>query len=112
MSNILFYDGQCALCRREIQWLNQHKKSELTLLDTHTTNLEKYKVDKVSLLSVLHYHRADGVWLTGLDATVAAWQHTVFGFAFLPLRWPIIKPIADYCYQRWASKRACRLGYK
>ena len=79
MQDILFYDGQCNLCRSEIRWLSQYKNTQLLLLDVHTENLDPYGIDKITLLSLLHYRRHDGVWLTGLDATVAAWRQLSLG---------------------------------
>ena len=63
----------------------------------------------VELLRVLHFETASGESLTGLDATVAAWQPTRIGFLWGWLRWPLIRPVADKVYTRWAASRFNKL---
>ncbi|RBP48312.1 thiol-disulfide oxidoreductase DCC family protein [Arenicella xantha] len=108
----LFYDGACALCSTEIRHLNRLKDSTLQLIDIHAMAATDFpaSVNKLELMTRLHLRSADGLWLTGLDATVRAWQHTKFGWLLLPLRWPIFKQISDWCYNRWANNRACKIG--
>jgi len=113
MSDILFYDGNCSLCAKEIKLLARHKDSTLMLVNIHSDQKQQYAANftDLELLSVLHLKTANGEWLKGLDATVSAWKHTKFGWLFTPLRWPIIAAGADWAYQKWANKRACDLGY-
>jgi len=110
----LFYDANCNLCRREIQWLRRLKKDSLTLINIHDTEIVSGNSEhkQSELLSILHLKRSDGGWLTGLDAMVGAWRHTSVGWLLAPLRWPLIKQVTDILYNRWAQRRACRLGYK
>ena len=109
MKNSLFYDGRCPLCRHEIKILSRFKDDELRLIDIHSKdNQQKIKTD-IELMSVLHLQTDNGHWVTGLDATVAAWQHTPFGVFFKILRWPIIRQCSDWFYIRWARKRQCQL---
>lgn len=113
MFDILFYDGKCAICSKEIKLLTRMKDPSLTLIDIHSEECSDAAVGKsaLELLSVLHLKTADGKWLTGVDASVNAWRHTSIGWLLLPLRWPLIKPIVDRLYHKWASKRVCNLGY-
>ncbi len=108
----LYFDGRCDQCSTEMRILKKWKDSSLTLVDVHQVNTSSYDIDKNDLLSVLHLKNANGVWVKGLDANVRAWRHTPFGWILIPLRWPLIRNIADFAYYRWAEKRACRLGYK
>lgn len=113
MNGILFYDGNCSLCKHEISLLSRYKSEGLRLVNIHSnkrSSLANGRSD-LELLRVLHFRTDHGQWLKGLDATVAAWKHTPFGWAFSVLRWPLIKRVADWCYYRWANKRACHLGY-
>ncbi len=110
--DILFYDSSCPLCAKEIRWLKQYQSGDLRCEDIHSfdqqakgllpTNITE---KKQAMLKILHLLGANGQWLTGLDATVHAWSHTRFGFLLKPLRWPIIKPIADTLYLKWAERR-------
>ena len=99
---ILYYDGRCPLCNKEIHLLRKLKNSNLELLDIWQVETE---IPRFELLRVLHMRTANGIWLTGLDANVAAWKYTQYGFIFSPLRWPIIKSIADIAYNYWVKKR-------
>ena len=109
MKNSLFYDSRCPMCRHEINILARFKDDKLALIDIHSKdNQQEIKTD-IELMAVLHLQTNNGQWLTGLDATVAAWQHTPFGVFFKILRWPIIRQCSDWFYIRWARKRQCQL---
>ncbi len=113
MNSSLYYDGSCPVCAKEIGFIERWKNASLDLIEIHSMGFadQNFLKSKSELLTILHYKTKQGQWLLGLDATVAAWGHTPFGFLFKPLRWPIIKPVADKLYNSWAQKRACRLGY-
>ena len=102
--DILYYDGACPLCSREMKHLAKLKQDSLELVDIHSLTDSNELPDKNSLLLNLHLQRGDQ-WLIGADANVAAWQHTRFGFAWRWLRWPIIRQIIDPIYAFWARKR-------
>lgn len=109
----LYYDGKCAQCSAEMRLLTRLKNQSLSLIDIHelTPDSPIFSIPKNNLLSVLHLQTEQGIWLKGLDANVRAWRHTYFGWLMMPLRWPVLKKIADLIYYRWAQNRACRLGY-
>jgi len=110
MPDTLYYDGKCPLCSHEIRLLKRFKGKSLTLIDIHSDDNQQTVLSTQTLLAVLHLQTSDGNWLKGLDATVKAWNHTKFGFLFIPLRWPLIKQLADWFYIKWASKRVCKLN--
>lgn len=114
MNDILFYDGKCPICAKEIKLLNKLKSSTLELIDIHDHRFDDFAETKsrTQLLSVLHLKSYEQGWMTGVDASVMAWGHTPIGWLFKPLTWPFIKPLADRVYSNWANKRACDLGYK
>ena len=101
----LYYDGKCSTCSKEIRLLKSLKNSELELIDIWQVETD---IPRHELLRILHMRIHDGTWLTGVDANVAAWQHTQFGFLLSPLRWPLIKPITDKIYHSWIKKRVIR----
>jgi predicted DCC family thiol-disulfide oxidoreductase YuxK len=103
----LYYDGSCPLCSAEMTHLQKQQSGQLDLLDIHSTPMPDGKKAE-DLLAVLHYRSADGRWLTGLDANVAAWSHTRLGPLWRILRWPLIRPLADYLYALWARRRYAR----
>lgn len=105
----LYYDGQCPLCTSEMQKLKQHADAELELVDIHSLPEGACLPSKQALLSSLHLKQGDGNILTGLDANVAAWQHTRFGVFLRWLRWPVLRSMTDWFYDRWAQLRYRRL---
>jgi predicted DCC family thiol-disulfide oxidoreductase YuxK len=130
----LYYDGACPLCNAEVKRLRDLADSRLQLVDVHeiasggVAELSERKPEgaaerggapagadlpgRVALLRNLHYRRSDGTLLSGLDANVAAWQHTRLGPLWRWLRWPLIRPFADRLYSLWAERRYRRLYHE
>lgn len=101
----LYYDGQCPLCAKEIQFLKQQQCGQLEFADIHTYTVDELPVDRATMLKRLHLLNTEQQWVIGLDATVQAWSHTRYGWFFLPLRWPLIGTLADWVYNKWADRR-------
>lgn len=122
----LFYDGQCPFCSKEIRWLKKLAKSSLQLVDIHVNDPGKWEASpelgganisfpaKQDLLKTLHLRKANGQWLTGINANVAAWAHTPLGIIFKILKLPVIKSLSGRFYNHWAKIRYerlyCRVG--
>jgi predicted DCC family thiol-disulfide oxidoreductase YuxK len=94
---------------KEIAKLEALGDPSLQLADIHTVESDGSLPDRDTLLRQLHLRTADDQLLTGLDANVAVWQHTRYGFLLKWLRWPIIRQLADALYDRWAIWRYRRL---
>ncbi len=109
MTDTLYFDGKCSLCLREIGHLRRLADAALELRDIHQLSPGADVPPRLTLLRTLHLRRADGEWVTGLDASVAAWQHTRLGPLWRWLRWPLVKPLAAYGYRLWAQWRFRRL---
>jgi predicted DCC family thiol-disulfide oxidoreductase YuxK len=102
--DILYYDGSCPLCRREMAHLERLKSAGLLLQNIHDLQPEADTPDQASLLKSLHLRRGN-TWIIGLDANIAAWQHTRVGCLWRCLSWPIVKPAVNWLYQLWAERR-------
>lgn len=89
----------------EIQKLQRHVGGKLAIVDIHSLPEDASLPSKQTLLSNLHLKQHNGDFLIGLDANVAAWQHTPFGVFFRWLRWPVLRLVADWIYDRWALLR-------
>ncbi len=105
----LYYDGQCPLCVAEMDRLREHADDELELIDIHSVAQTEALPHREQLLGTLHLKTADGGFLVGVDANVAAWSHTRFGWLWRPLRWPLVRVVADALYRHWARWRYRRL---
>ena len=117
----LYYDGQCPLCADEIDALRRRRGDALRLVDIHEAAVPPFdlevpgdepqaaKPSRDDLLRTLHLQRADGSWLRGADANVAAWQGTRRGRMLAVLRWPLVRHLVDAGYALWARWRYWRL---
>lgn len=103
----LYYDGRCSLCAAEIESLRRARDGSLALVDIHAADGDLPPRDL--LLRTLHLRRADGQWLTGADANVAAWEGTDRGRLLRVLRWPVLRRAVDAVYALWARWRYRRL---
>lgn len=107
--DILYFDGLCPMCTKEINLLKRLNNGGLSFVDIHECNLELLVPSKVDMLKVLHLMTTDGNWLKGAPATVKAWSHTHWGWIFKPLLWPFFNLLVNYVYKIWAARRYSRL---
>ncbi|BDX08169.1 thiol-disulfide oxidoreductase DCC family protein [Planctobacterium marinum] len=107
----ILYDGQCPLCVKEMRHLmkadSQHK---IQLADINAPDFTTRfpEVSHQAAMSKLHGYLEDQsskTLVTGLDVTYHAWRLVGKGWLIAPLRWPVIKVIADYCYLKFAKNR-------
>ncbi len=116
-TDILYYDGNCPICAKEMQKLADCADSSITLADIHSLDDGSNRSnipdsaelpDKETLLNRLHLRTADGRWLYGVDANVQAWQHTPYAKLWRILVWPLFKPFTLLGYEMWLRWRAWR----
>ena len=108
MTDTLFYDARCPLCRREVGTLQKAAGPSLAFQDIHTAEGDSLP-GREALLKSLHLQRGTGEMVTGLAANVAVWQHTRFGLLWRLLLLPGIRPVAERAYDYWARRRYARL---
>lgn len=107
----ILYDGQCPLCVKEMQHLqNADKHNRIILCDINADTFAQLfpEISHQAAMSKLHGYLTQDQktrLLTGLDVTYHAWRLAGKGWLFAPLRWPGIKIIADYCYLKFAKHR-------
>ncbi|MFE8069909.1 DCC1-like thiol-disulfide oxidoreductase family protein [Marinobacteraceae bacterium S3BR75-40.1] len=94
---------------KEIRLLGHLGDSQLRLQDIHglTDAQLPENASREALLKRLHLRNAKGHWSIGVEATVVAWSHTRWGWLFRPLLWPVIHPLVNRVYVRWADRRYC-----
>ena len=104
----LFYDGSCPLCMKEINWLqSKNTQKRLLLVDikqdsftTHYPDMNPQAMD-----NTLHAQWSNGKIVTGVDATVSAWEAVGKGWLLTPLTWPVFSAIAKCAYRTFAQNR-------
>ncbi|MEZ9230725.1 thiol-disulfide oxidoreductase DCC family protein [Vibrio amylolyticus] len=103
----IFYDGTCPLCSKEMAALKkQDKKGRIKLVDIYSDEFAQYpQINADAANTVLHAIDSTGQLILGLDVTYKAWDLVGKGWIYAPLRWPLIKPLADWCYLRFARNR-------
>ena len=107
MNLVIFYDGLCPLCTAEMSKLKTLDTAKcLALVDiTEDGFSDNYPdIDPREAKKVLH-GKLNGNMLYGLDVTYWAWRLVGKGNWIAPLRWPLIKPLADRCYLFFARHR-------
>jgi predicted DCC family thiol-disulfide oxidoreductase YuxK len=106
VKDTLYFDGTCPLCSKEISLLKKLSKDQLIFADIQNiSSTDTQLPSREALLRRLHLRLMNGEWLVGLDANVAVWSYTKYGFLFKILRWPLIGHIADRIYANWADNR-------
>lgn len=109
---ILFHDGHCPLCQREVAWLARHPRRErVRLVDIQAVNFDAAPHGRsvATMMGQLHVRDADGRWFVGMDASRAL--YAVLGYRRLV--WlstlPGVGGLMDAGY-RWFARRRLRLG--
>lgn len=105
---ILYYDGLCPLCSREIaHYRSRVHRGEVEFLDitNPTFDARSHGIDPQRIHRVMHARRGEKV-LTGLDAFIAVWE-TVPGYAWLArlARLPVLYGVMNLGYHVFALLR-------
>jgi len=105
---MLFYDGECPLCRREVSWLKRRDRSgELQLIDIADPDCDpsKYNLTHEEVSRVLHGIKPDGTVLRGMDAVREAYRIVGLGWLLAPTKLPGLRAIFDTLYGCFARNR-------
>lgn len=103
----LFYDATCPLCVREMRSLQSHDtEKHIKLVDIFSPEFAAYPdIDPKAASDRLHAYDADGNLLLGLDVTHRAWSLVGKPYLYAFTRWPIMKPVCDWAYLKFAKNR-------
>ncbi|MEM0910274.1 MAG: DUF393 domain-containing protein [Pseudomonadota bacterium] len=113
MAFTIFYDGNCPLCVKEINLLKKRNaEGKLEFEDIYKSDFRmKFPdLDWHSLNERIHAIDEYGKVYRGLDVTHKAWSLVGVGWLYAPLRWPIIRLVADAGYKIFARHRY-RISY-
>ncbi|MCG9630633.1 DUF393 domain-containing protein [Vibrio sp. Isolate30] len=103
----IFYDGTCPLCSKEMAALTKHDtKTTIKTVDIYSDEFSQYpNIDANAANTILHAVNDKGELILGLDVTHQAWSLVGKGWLYAPLRWPLVRTLADWCYLRFANNR-------
>lgn len=113
----VFYDGQCPLCRREIEHYRRLRGAErLYWLDItqDEATMTAYGLDKAAAMARFHVRDAAGNWHTGAWGFVELWSHLpVYSRLAGILRTLRLITALDWIYTRfarWRLQQRCDAG--
>ena len=104
----VFYDEQCPMCRREINFIRKRDKYErLILTDISDRNFDPSSTGKSldDLMREIHGRHADGSLVTGVEVFRQIYQRVGFGALVVPTRWSGIRWLMDRMYNIFAALR-------
>ncbi len=104
----ILYDGQCPLCRTEVNWLRSKDKQQLMLfVDIQAPGFDPTPFGKThsELMASMHVITASGAILTGMDSFRCIYRSLGFGWLADISAWPVLKPLLDKAYELFARHR-------
>jgi|TARA_B110000305_G_scaffold218632_1_gene258911 predicted DCC family thiol-disulfide oxidoreductase YuxK len=106
---ILFFDGRCPLCTKEITLLQRYdKNAKIQFEDINSTSFETRFpfINLQEARDVLHGQLLDGTIIRGMDVTFMAWDLVKHHRWLKLLNLPLVRPLTDWVYQIFARHRS------
>ena len=104
----LLYDGQCPMCRREVQWLQRRNRDgRLAFEDISAPDFDPshYGVTRGELMGVMHGVFPDGRIVRKVEVFRQAYRAVGLGWLLAPTGWPVLRWISDWVYRIFARHR-------
>jgi predicted DCC family thiol-disulfide oxidoreductase YuxK len=105
---VLFYDGQCPICQKEVKWLRgKNKQGLLVFQNINETGFDASIYGKThdDLMAEIHGVYADGRIIKGIDVFYVVYNLVGLGWLMAPMRWPWLKPFFKGLYGLFARNR-------
>lgn len=112
---IVFYDGKCGLCSREVSYYRRAAPDGIFNWQDITESqveLERAGLTLSDGLRILHAKDDAGVLHKGVGAFILIWRH-LKGWRILAsiIALPLMRQVADLLYHWFANKRFRRLAH-
>ncbi len=102
----VFFDGQCPLCKREIDMIRRKDRSgKLILTDISSAGFEPGEYSLETLMREIHGKLPDGTYVTGVEVFRQIYQRIGFSGLVAPTRLPVIRQFLDLGYRCFAYLR-------
>ena len=104
----VYYDGECPLCRREIEWLRRRTpRSHVDLVDFTVPgfDFEALGRSRDALMGRIHARDTHGQWVTGVEVFRLLYDAAGLGWVVAWTRWPILDRLAERAYTLFARHR-------
>ena len=104
----VFYDGDCPLCKREIDWLRKKDRQQKVLFtDLTDPGLDLNRLGRTyeELMGHIHGRLRDGSWITGMNLFEELYALVGLGWLMAPARWKLTRPLMFKAYSFFAKHR-------
>lgn len=104
----VFFDGDCPLCRREINLLkklDRHHHVWFTDIAAESFNAADWGISFETLMDQMHVRLRNGRWESGVEAFRQLYRAVGFGWLIPCTRLPGIKQLLDVGYRMFAKNR-------
>lgn len=104
----VFYDGDCPLCRREIDWMrgrDRQGKIRMTNIADPTFSAASYGLTFDDFMAEIQGRLPDGTWLKGVEVFRRLYTALGFGWVVGMTRLPPFPTILNWGYQAFARRR-------
>lgn len=104
----VFFDGECPLCRREINLLKRFdRKNQILATDITSAQFRPaaYGKSTQEFMDEIQGRKADGEWITGVEVFRQLYSAIGLGFLVWFTRWPGISHILELGYRIFAKNR-------
>ncbi len=104
----LLFDGQCPMCRREVQWLQRrNRKGYLAFEDISAPDFDpsRHGVNRDELMDVMHGVFPDGRIVREVEVFRQAYRQVGLGWLLAPTAWPGLRWISGWGYRLFARHR-------
>ncbi len=109
----VFFDGDCPLCQREINWLRKKDRNkQIDFIDIAADSFDEITHGKPydTLMAQIHGRDQDGNWITGVEVFRRLYQAAGYGGLVKLTRLPVIKQGLDIVYRVFAKYRTRLTG--
>lgn len=105
----MLYDGECPLCRREVNHyiaIDKQQRVEWVNIHEHPERLRELNLNLAAAMARLHAIDADGQLVRGVPAFMVVWTQLPF-YRVLPpiIRFFRVESLLDKAYGRFADWR-------
>jgi len=114
---LVFYDGKCSLCSREIAHYRNCKGGDSIQwkdIAQEPNILAEFGIDRSTAMARFHVLTSDGIWHTGALGFAELWSHLpAYRWLANTLRILHLLPLLDYAYfwfSRLRLKHRCKNG--
>jgi len=104
----VFYDGDCPLCVREINFLKRRDKRQrvrFTDLADPAFDADALGLSWDAFMARIHGRLPDGRWVEGVEVFRRVYGAVGLGWLLAPTRVPGLKQLADLAYRVFAKNR-------